>query len=181
MSPLRVPDVSLFILSGVSGNMVMCEKEGGKRGERKRKREKREKKERPREREREREASKRARTYTDNSFVQKPKIRWLGDEPSMLWVLAIPIQSIQLLMPLHFLAKSRALKIGSEEWRDAHSVWHWVHLFLVFAFLFLARRHSCWHWVHLFTPPSPPSSCLRPPPHLRARFAFCFNLTNLYW
>jgi hypothetical protein len=104
-------------------------KRGRKEGERgERERDKESKKERPRERERERERERpaNARAHTHNACEQNLKTRWLGDEPSMLWVLAIPIQSIQLLVPLHFLAKSRALKIGSEEWRDAHSLWHWV-------------------------------------------------------
>ena len=108
--------------------MVMCEREAGRRGregrEKETKRARRSDRERERERERERPAN--ARAHTHNACEQNLKTRWLGDEPSMLWVLAIPIQSIQLLVPLHFLAKSRALKIGSEEWRDAHSLWQWV-------------------------------------------------------
>jgi len=52
--------------------------------------------------------------------------RWLQGEPSLMWCIAIPVQSIQLVTPLYFLAKSRALQIGSDEWRRAHALWHWA-------------------------------------------------------
>ena len=52
--------------------------------------------------------------------------RWLQDEVSWVWLVAAPVQSIQLVAPIWFLAKSRAHQIGSEEWRIAHSQWHWA-------------------------------------------------------
>jgi hypothetical protein len=68
--------------------------------------------------------------------------QWMQEGPSLFWLVAVPVQAVQLLAPLHFLAKSRSLQIGSEEWRHAHACWHWAAVTCATSASLLS--HFCW-------------------------------------